>query len=46
MENGLGRTNKLKNKMKKLLIALLMLPSLALAQKTPKGVVYDAQIFK
>ena len=29
--------------MKKILITLLMLPALALAQKTPKGVTYDAQ---
>jgi endonuclease YncB( thermonuclease family) len=32
--------------MKKLLIILLALPCLAFAQKTPKGVVYDAQILR
>jgi endonuclease YncB( thermonuclease family) len=32
--------------MKKILIALLLLPALALAQKTPKGVTYDAQIVR
>ncbi len=32
--------------MKKLLLALLLIPILALAQKTPKGVVYDAQIIR
>jgi endonuclease YncB( thermonuclease family) len=32
--------------MKKLLIALLLVPTLALAQKTPKGVLYDAQILQ
>jgi endonuclease YncB( thermonuclease family) len=32
--------------MKKLLIILLALPCLALAQKTPKGVMYDAQILQ
>lgn len=32
--------------MKKLLIILAMLPALALAQKTPKGVTYDAQIVR
>ena len=32
--------------MKKILITLLMLPALALAQKTPKGVTYDAQIVR
>ena len=32
--------------MKKILITLLMLPALALAQKTPKGVTYDAQIIR
>jgi endonuclease YncB( thermonuclease family) len=30
--------------MKKLLLLLLAVPTLALAQKTPKGVTYDAQI--
>jgi len=32
--------------MKKILIALLLLPALTLAQKTPKGVTYDAQIIR
>jgi endonuclease YncB( thermonuclease family) len=32
--------------MKKLLIILLLLPTFALAQKTPKGVTYDAQIIR
>ena len=32
--------------MKKILITLLMLPALALAQKTPKGVTYDAEIVR
>jgi endonuclease YncB( thermonuclease family) len=32
--------------MKKLLAVLLLVPALALAQKTPKGVVYDAQILQ
>jgi endonuclease YncB( thermonuclease family) len=32
--------------MKKLLAVLLLVPILALAQKTPKGVVYDAQILR
>jgi endonuclease YncB( thermonuclease family) len=32
--------------MKKLLAVLLLVPALALAQKTPKGVVYDAQILR
>jgi endonuclease YncB( thermonuclease family) len=32
--------------MKKLLLALLLIPILALAQKAPKGVVYDAQIIR
>jgi len=32
--------------MKKILIALLLVPVLALAQKTPKGVMYDAQILR
>ena len=32
--------------MKKFLIALAMLPILAFAQKTPKGVTYDAQIIR
>ena len=32
--------------MKTILITLLMLPALALAQKTPKGVTYDAQIVR
>jgi micrococcal nuclease len=32
--------------MKKLLIILLAVPCLALAQKTPTGVVYDAQILR
>jgi endonuclease YncB( thermonuclease family) len=32
--------------MKKLLIALLLVPALAVAQKAPKGVLYDAQILQ
>ena len=32
--------------MKTILITLLLLPALALAQKTPKGVTYDAQIVR
>jgi endonuclease YncB( thermonuclease family) len=32
--------------MKKLLLVLLAVPCLALAQKTPKGVVYEAQILR
>ena len=32
--------------MKKILLALLLLPVLAMAQKTPKGVTYDAQIVR
>ena len=32
--------------MKKLLLLLLAVPTLALAQKTPQGVTYDAQILK
>jgi endonuclease YncB( thermonuclease family) len=32
--------------MKKLLAILLLVPTLALAQKTPKGVTYDAQIIR
>jgi endonuclease YncB( thermonuclease family) len=32
--------------MKKLLAILLLVPTLALAQKTPKGVMYDAQIVR
>lgn len=32
--------------MKKLLTLLLLLPTLALAQKTPQGVTYDAQIIR
>jgi endonuclease YncB( thermonuclease family) len=32
--------------MKKLLAVLLLVPVLAFAQKTPKGVVYDAQILR
>jgi endonuclease YncB( thermonuclease family) len=32
--------------MKKILLALLLLPVLAMAQKTPKGVTYDAQIIR
>ena len=32
--------------MKKLFIALLMLPALAWAQKTPQGATYDAQILR
>ena len=32
--------------MKKLLIALAMLPMLAFAQKTPQGVTYDAKIVR
>jgi endonuclease YncB( thermonuclease family) len=32
--------------MKKILAVLLLVPALAFAQKTPKGVVYDAQIIR
>lgn len=32
--------------MKKLLAVLLLVPTLALAQKTPQGVMYDAQIIR
>jgi endonuclease YncB( thermonuclease family) len=32
--------------MKKLLLALLLIPCLTIAQKTPKGVTYDAQILR
>jgi len=32
--------------MKKLLLLLLVVPALAFAQKTPKGVMYDAQILR
>ena len=32
--------------MKKLLLTLLLIPTLALAQKTPNGVLYDAQILR
>ena len=32
--------------MKKILITLLLLPALALAQKTPKGMTYDAEIVR
>jgi endonuclease YncB( thermonuclease family) len=32
--------------MKKLLLLLLAVPALAMAQKTPNGVVYDAQILR
>ena len=32
--------------MKKILITLLLLPAVALAQKTPKGVTYDAEIVR
>ena len=32
--------------MKKLLLTLLLIPCLAMAQKTPKGVTYDAQIIR
>ena len=32
--------------MKKILLTLLLVPCLALAQKTPKGVTYDAQIVR
>jgi endonuclease YncB( thermonuclease family) len=32
--------------MKKILLTLLLVPCLALAQKTPKGVTYDAQILQ
>jgi endonuclease YncB( thermonuclease family) len=32
--------------MKKLLLLLLVVPTLAFAQKTPKGVTYDAQILR
>jgi len=32
--------------MKKLLLVLVLMPTLALAQKTPKGMTYDAQIVR
>jgi endonuclease YncB( thermonuclease family) len=32
--------------MKKILLTLLLVPALALAQKTPKGMTYDAQIVR
>ena len=32
--------------MKKLLAVLLLVPALALAQKAPKGVMYDAQVVR
>ena len=32
--------------MKKLLAVLLLIPVLAVAQKTPKGVTYDAEIVR
>ena len=32
--------------MKKLLLMIMLLPSLALAQKAPQGVTYDAQIVR
>jgi hypothetical protein len=32
--------------MRKLLLLLLAIPTLALAQKTPQGVTYDAQILR
>ena len=32
--------------MKKLLLLLLIVPALALAQKTPKGITYDAEIIR
>ncbi len=32
--------------MKKILITLLLLPALAVAQKTPKGMTYDAEIIR
>ena len=32
--------------MKKLLLAILLVPTLAVAQKTPQGVTYDAQIVR
>jgi endonuclease YncB( thermonuclease family) len=35
-----------RRKMKKLLLTLLLIPCLAMAQKTPKGVTYDAQIIR
>jgi hypothetical protein len=44
--NWVGKNLQIKTKMKKLLIILLALPCLAFAQKTPKGVVYDAQILR
>jgi endonuclease YncB( thermonuclease family) len=34
------------NMMKKLLAVLLLVPALAVAQKTPNGVLYDAQIIR
>jgi micrococcal nuclease len=43
---GKNLQTKTKNKMKKLLAVLLLVPALVFAQKTPKGVVYDAQILR
>jgi endonuclease YncB( thermonuclease family) len=34
------------DKMKKLLVVLLLAPALVLAQKTPQGVIYDAKIVR
>jgi endonuclease YncB( thermonuclease family) len=42
---NLAGRNLLTN-MKKLLLTLLLVPTLVLAQKTPKGVTYDAQIVR
>jgi len=41
-----ARCDQGNEKMKKLLALLLIVPALAVAQKTPKGVVYDAQIIR
>jgi len=38
--------NQGSEKMKKLLVLLLLVPVLAFAQKTPKGATYDAQILR
>ena len=47
MATWLGRSYKLKNNMKKLLLTLLLVPTLVMAQKMPKNsATYDAQIVR
>ena len=47
IENGGMSNQKMgKRRMKKLLTILMLLPTLALAQKTPQGVMYDATIVR